>query len=303
MSANSKSNLAEKALLIKLHIRGWSGTKNDKDVERHVSEWANCEESAGRYIKRLLSKEALAPIVAAAGEARTLHYRLTMPWDDGAYRLLPNQLLEEYERKMDALIEKRIEARNTLVANYRRFVDERRRQLGNLYRPEEYPTEDWLRDRITMAYSVSTVPDTRHFVADLSEKQAAKIRRDIEKRLTAQIETTVTFLWKRLGSAIEQCAERLAPTEDGKPKIFRDSIFEYLRETAATIPKLNLTGDQALNTLAKNVQKLLADIEDYDTLRERKKSFDSDAHGKVKSQLDDMKQRFAGYFAAPVPTE
>lgn len=94
------TNLANKAMLVKLEAHGWSGTQFDRQVTKDVAARAGAaERGAGRYMKALMDKSALAGITGVIGDARNRHYELTVPWEDKGYRLLPVKLFEEEWRE------------------------------------------------------------------------------------------------------------------------------------------------------------------------------------------------------------
>ena len=68
--------------------------------------------------------------------------------------------------------------------------------------------------------------------------------------------------------------ERLSGTEDGKPKVFRDSAIENLAEFFGRFRHLNLHSDQQLDDLVAQAQRVVRGVEpqtlrDDQTVRQR----------------------------------
>ena len=75
--------LTDKACLVHLSISRFSGTASDKGATQDIADAraTSTDWVIGR--KRLLEKTALKPINRLLNEARSYHYRMTLPWDDG----------------------------------------------------------------------------------------------------------------------------------------------------------------------------------------------------------------------------
>jgi hypothetical protein len=89
--------IAEKAMLVAVHISVWTATKHDKDVSRKVADQHGAHESAGRYNKKLLQQAAkLDALRTLAGQIRTHVYKITLPWSDEGYRILREPVLSAF---------------------------------------------------------------------------------------------------------------------------------------------------------------------------------------------------------------
>ena len=290
-----KTILSEKAMLVSLTVGSWGGRVIDKNVSKEVADSKNAAEDAGWYTKQLLSREALKDIHNVATEARAYHYRLTMPWDDGANRLLPINVYDEYVRAIDRLIERRVAARIEFLKSYNSWIKEARKRLGTMFDLSDFPSPEKIESRIQMEYKFLPIPDASHFVADLSKEEQEKIKADISLQIENRISATVIDLYHRISTAVTAFAERLELDDDGKGKIFRDSLLENLSEVAKTAQALNVTDNEVLDQMCLDIERAIEDVS-ANELRASNKEFDAEKHERVKTTMDDLSGKFAGYF-------
>ena len=294
-------NLTHDAMLVSLRITAWSGRLHDRRASNHVAAHHEASASAGRYNKRLLPKAAFAALGATASAARSAHYAQTLPWDDQGARLLPVANHDRYTELLDGLRERMVRERARFIEDYDENVDQARLDLGRLFRIEEYPSREELRDRFGLRYRIAPVPDATHFMARLASDDTDRIRRDIEAQVGERLHDAVGDLYRRLGEAVGRVSERLREDPEGKPLVFRDSMIGNIRELVDVIPRLNIFGDETLAQLCAQVKERIASV-DPDALRPSG-AFDPAARASVKREADALMERFAGYFPAAGPAE
>ena len=288
-------NLTHDAMLVSLRINAWSGRLHDRQASNHVAIHHDASASAGRYNKRLLPKAAFAALTATMSQARTTHYENTLPWDDQGSRLLTVANYERYTELLDALGERVARERARLIEDYGGHIDQARLDLGRLFRLEDYPSKEALRDRFSIAYRIVPVPDADHFMARLASGDTERVKRDIERRIEERLHGAVGDLYRRLGEAVEHVSERLREDGEGKPLVFRDSLIENIRGLVDVVPRLNIFGDDELARLCGQVKDRIS-VVDPDTLRPSR-TFDPAVRDRVKRDADALTARFAGYFA------
>ena len=290
------NNLTQMAMLADLKVSSWSINQHDKQVTHEVAANAGADANqVGKFIKKLLGKEAIREINAIGIETRKAHYNLTMPWDDNGQRLLPVARFNEYKVKMDEGIDKRIDARNKFVAEYPRYIQEAQNVLGSLFRQEDYPPVDSIVAKFTMSYSFRPVPDVTHYSLNLSRQENSLLRADLEKQIQERMAAAVDSLYRRLEAVVRNCTERLdnAPGEDAK--IFRNSLITNLTELLDVLPDLNITGDQNLDQIAADTRTALEGIT-ANTLRPGHKDYDAEKTEQFKETMAKAETRLAGYF-------
>ncbi len=82
--------ITERAMLAAVHISIWTAVKHDRKVSHEVAQQHGAHEGAGRYNKQLLREaEKLEAIRSLSGQIRQYFYKISLPWSDEGYRLLP----------------------------------------------------------------------------------------------------------------------------------------------------------------------------------------------------------------------
>ena len=292
-------NLTRDAMLVGLRISAWSGRLYDREASDHVAAQHDASTNVGRYNKRLLPKAALAALNATMNEARTLHYSNSLPWDDKGSRLLTVANYEQYTEVMDGLRERLVRQRARFIEDFDHYVEQARIDLGKLFRIEDYPSKDRLRDRFSIRYRITPVPDADHFIARLASDDTDRVKRDIESHIEEQLRDAVGDLYRRLAEAVERVSERLNEDGDGKPLVFRDTMISNIRDLVDVVPRLNIFGDQRLAHLCQQVKDRIASVEP-DSLRPSR-TFDPVVRDRVKRDADALMEQFAGYFSSSPP--
>ena len=223
-------NLTHDAMLVSLRINSWSGRLYDRQASQQVAIHHDADTNAGRYNKRLLSKQAFAALAATMSNARTSHYANTLPWDDQGGRLLTVAKYERYTAALDTLIERVVRERARFIEDYDDFVDQARLDLGRLFRMEDYPGTEALQGKFAIRYRIVPVPDARHFMADLAQGETERVRRDIEQQVHRHRRSR-----GRRGPRQRQCADRalrLALQDGRRHRLDQSRRHRHLRDTA-----------------------------------------------------------------------
>ena len=93
--------ITERAMLAAVHISIWTAVKHDRKVSREVAERHGAYDGAGRYNKQLLREaERLESLRTLSGQIRQYFYKITLPWSDEGFRLLPAHFYFELTTKM-----------------------------------------------------------------------------------------------------------------------------------------------------------------------------------------------------------
>src|ERR1700728_5267477 len=105
--------ITERAMLAAVHISIWTAVKHDRKVSRDVAEQHGAYQSVGRYNKQLLrGADKLDELRALAGQIRQHFYKITLPWSDEGFRLLPANFyfdltanMREFEQSFTSQVE------------------------------------------------------------------------------------------------------------------------------------------------------------------------------------------------------
>ncbi len=246
--------ITEKAMLAAVHISVWTATKYDKEVSRQVADQHGARESAGRYNKKLLQQAAkLDAIKTLAGQIRTYVYKITLPWSDEGYRILPASLYFSLAEEMKDWERRFYLAVNEFLAEYPSYIEQGRMELNGLFRPEDYPDPQKIREKFELRLEILPIPSGEDFRVSLSEEQRARISRDIDAQVRVSLQKGTQELWLRLRKLVEHMVSRLRQPEG---KLYA-SVVDNVVELINVLPDLNLTGDPTLNASIEEIRSRL----------------------------------------------
>ncbi len=147
--------ITEKAMLAAVHISVWTATKHDREASREIAHEHGADERVGRYNKKLLQQaEKLEAIRTLACQTRAYFYKITLPWSDEGYRILPANLYFELAQKMAEFEQAFHTAVNGFLAEYPSYIEQVRPALNGLFRPEDYPSAAKIREKFELRLEI-----------------------------------------------------------------------------------------------------------------------------------------------------
>lgn len=272
--------LSEKALLVTLNICQWSARKFDKKATEEVNQAHNSTD-AGRFNKALVKKDHLQELAKIANEARTFHYSNTLPWGDNGERLLPaanyfeyTAALARFKNQFDGLVRE-------FCKTYPLMIDEAKIRLNGLFNPDDYPAN--VADKFEVKSNFMPVPESADFRLNLNAQEVESLRGKIENEIGRRFAAAQHDIYIRIAEQLKRMAERL----NDKEAIFRNSLFENLRELCDLLPRLNIAGDPKVTDLIQDLKRIYTDPEAV-----RK---DERLRAEKADQVDDILRRMNGF--------
>lgn len=268
----SASNvLASRAMLVSLSISSWSARKLDKSATQQIHQENQAQSDAGRYNKLLLPKDALKGVQKVIGATRGDFLERTLPWANDGQRIMAALGYLEHSqwfRKQKSAFDQEV---NKFLTSYDNEVNETQSRLGSLFNPADYPPASVIAQKFDMNMLVWNVPAGDDFRVNIAEAQIESIRTEIEASVNEATNRAITDIYNRVSTVLERMVERLTKYQPAsgpgeKPEgIFRDSLVENVRDLVGIMPTLNITGDPALDVIAKELKSLTQ--HDAETLR------------------------------------
>jgi hypothetical protein len=83
----------------------------------------------------------------------------------------------------------------------------------------------------------------------------------VQSRFNQAVQLAEQAFTDELSKLVSHLTDRLAGTEDGKPKIFRDSAVNNMTEFFERFSQLNIRSNEQLDDLVANAQNVVAGIE------------------------------------------
>ena len=152
---------------------------------------------------------------------------MTLPYPESGIRLIRQTDIAGFDLQMATLRAELAEAVEQLDRHYAELKSAARERLGSLFNAGDYPQR--LHRLFAVEWDFPSV-EPPNYLRDLSpelyEQEQARVaaRFDEAVRLAEEAFTT------ELARLVSHLSERLTGTDDGKPKIFRDSAVTNLAE-------------------------------------------------------------------------
>jgi hypothetical protein len=217
--------------------------------------------------KKLLDTRHPAFKAVTSIRTRLLAYwkGMTLPYPEPGIRLIRQTDIAGFDVQMATLRAELAEAVGQLDRYYAELKSAARERLGSLFNPGDYPRS--LRNLFAVEWDFPSVEPPnylRELSPELYEQEQARVaaRFDEAVRLAEEAFTT------ELARLVSHLSERLTGTDDGKPKIFRDSAVTNLAEFFERFRTLSVRSSAELDRLVDRVQNLVRGIEPQE-LRER----------------------------------
>lgn len=207
----------------------------------------------------------------------------------GGYKRIPVSLVESTDSELASRWEAMQELIDKFLEAYPGIIDTARARLRSLFEEADFPPAIVIRDRFKMSWSYHTMetPDTLKTVSD------AMFKREEEKAaaaVVAEVDEIRNGLRQGMSEIVDRMVERLTPDTDGKPKVFRNTLVENMREFMEIFEARNVTEDTELAAVVARARTLLAGGTDAETLRRDDSVRETILEGmsKVKDSLDGM---------------
>lgn len=245
-------NITDKAMLVSLSIRQWTARKYDRKITEEVNHTHQAVD-AGRFNKLLIEKKRLSPIQSASNKIRIFHYENTLAWADEGDRLLPVANFFDYSQKINALKSEFEQAVYEFIGDYDLIVREAQANLNSLFNPLDYPRD--IRDRFGIKFSFMPVPDSQDFRLSVSKDVLDEMKRTLNEEVGSRLENATDSLKQKIREQLVYMRDRLADPNC----IFRDSLFGNVESLVDLAPKLNVTGNKAIEHLTTGMREILVD--------------------------------------------
>ena len=279
---------AARAVLVRVEIGAWGGTKSIKTLKRAMAEEANADArliSAGKRIGR--AKGHLDQIHKLRGSIRNWGAKNTVPWGDSGWRLIATEVNSSgrsaYRRWQQYMDEAKIswdrEVRDFLKA-YPDLIEADKARvtgLGELFNESDYPP-------VTSQYDGQAIADRFFFDKDHMRKVdevpdgaiAIGLSRDEEQRIRNRCEQDIDRAYRhaqrdlvtkvvKLTTDTADALKGYDPEKKGK-RFFNDSLVPNLKDLAQCMEESNFNDNPEIDAL--RVKLLEATGDATEVLRE-----------------------------------
>ena len=287
--------IQNQAVLVAVTITKWSNAKTDKDITQEVSLNKNAQDGMIRVRKNLIKSAVVKALSRIAGQIRNnVVNELTIPWGNGV-RLLPIELLDQFEREFEQYQDRWDENLRELGREYESSVSQAAKVLGDAFKASDYPSKDEILAKYSLSKKIMPLPDANDLRVALPQAKLDSIKADIEADITSSLEGAMQKVHERVTETLAHLIDKLSDfgvdAKTGKATGgFRDSTVTNLTDLASILPSLNLTGDPKLTEVSN---ALLTQLRDLDPEKIR----NSESHrNDVVSKAKDVADKLSGFF-------
>ena len=279
--------LADKAMLVAIHVSLWGARKFDRQVSDEVAQSHEASSKAGRYNKHLLAEaEKLEELRTLAGQVRLWFYKITLPWSDDGNRLLPSASYFEFTKQFSEFKVAFEQLVREFIDAYPGYRENARPILGGLHRDSDYPEIEELLAKFDLRMEILPVPCGEDFRVSLGQEEKARVARDIDQQAKQSLSRGMGELWSRLKESVVRLAAQLE-----RPKArLHSATLRHMLEVAELVPRLNVVKDEELTTLANETLARLGcfsrqDLAQAGAMRTRAASIANEMAARIKSAM------------------
>jgi len=151
---------------------------------------------------------------------------------------------------------------------YPQYIAQVRPELNGLFREEDYPSVEKLREKFGVTLEILPIPSGSDFRVEMSAEEQARVARDIDANVRQSLVRGTEDLWTRLREVVSHMVDRLNEPESR----FHATLVTNVADLVELLPRLNVVGDPDLNRVAEQVRQRLCnhsaqELKKHDLLR------------------------------------
>ncbi len=240
----------------------WLGVRKtlSPDQKSQAAETFGAERTYLSAGKKLLdtSHPAFRAVTAVRNQIVQYWRSQSLPYPEPGIRLIRQDAIGAFTLQVTTLKQDLAEAVARLDEHYDELKRAARQRLGALFNAGDYPAS--LRGWFDVSWDFPSVepPDyLRQLSPQLYQQESARVAARFDEAV-ALAEQAFT---EELSKLVSHLTERLSGEEDGKPKIFRDSAIENLRELFERFRLLNIRSSDQLDDLVAQAQRTVRGVQ------------------------------------------
>ena len=280
-------SISASAVLVELNISVWPASKIDREITDKVNSDAGAVRGASQTKKNLFAGTSLRKdIEKLAARVRLYHNQHTLPWADKGERMLPTKLFMEYKQTMSAFERTFDMMCSNFFAEYPRLVAEAPTALQGLYKAEDYPELEEVKQKFGFRQTVKPVPEAGDFRLDIPLEDLEEMRSDFITQQEKKLVEAMREPWERLHKTLVGISEKLKDSSDDEKKRYHDSLLTNPIELCGLLTKLNVTNDPMLEEARRQVELTMLGA-NLESIKE-----DAGSRSDLKTKVDSILEKF-----------
>lgn len=210
--------------------------------------------------KKLLdtSHPAFKAVTAVRTRVIAFWKGISLPYPESGIRLIRQDDISAFTVQMTSHKVELDEAVIQLDERYDELKSAARRRLGSLFNATDYPAT--LRGWFDVSFDFPSV-EPPEYLRQLSPQLYQQEASRVAARFDEAVQLAEQAFTEELSKLVSHLTERLSGTDDGKPKVFRDSVVENLREFFERFRHLNIRSNEQLDDLVGQAQRVIRGVE------------------------------------------
>lgn len=254
------TSISSSAMLVDVSISTWTARKLDKKVTSEVNTNKKARGQAARVNKHLLDGvKELSDIAKYANTVRNWMYANTLPWSDSGSRLVTTAAFFDFKKQLEAHRQHFQHLVETFLNAYPHLISAQAFQLGEMFDRSEYPPVEEIARRFSFRATFMPIAESGDFRVDIGAEAAKELREEYEREYQLRMEEAMQEVKDRLLKSLTHLSDRFEDVTDEegnvKAKRFHSTILDNFAVTLSQIKALNLTKDEALNSLVVKAEK------------------------------------------------
>jgi len=240
----------------------WLGVRKTLNAQQK-NQAADSFGAEGKYLsagKKLLdtSHPAYKSVTAIRGRAVAYWKGISLPYPEPGVRLIRQDGINDFDTHVAAFRAELDEAVVELDRHYGELKSAASRRLGDLYNANDYPLSLIGMFAIEHDYPSVEPPDyLRRLCPEVYQQECQRV----QSRFDEAVQLAEQAFTVELAKLVAHLTERLAGSDDGKPKVFRASAVTNLTEFFQRFCQLNVRSNDQLDELVENAQRIVRGIE------------------------------------------
>ena len=240
----------------------WFGVRKSLSPQQK-EEAADSFGAEGSYLsaaKKLLDTKhpAFKAVTAVRGRALSLWKGLSLPYPEPGIRLVRQDDVPMFDVQLTTMRAELDEAVEQLNERYGELRSAARNRLGRLFNVADYP--DTLVGLFKVEHDFPSV-EPPAYLRELSPELYRQEQTRVQERFAEAVRLAEEAFTAEFAKVVSHLTERLSGTDDGKPKVFRDSAIENLSEFFQRFRSLNVGSDAELERLVEEAQRITRGVE------------------------------------------
>ena len=240
----------------------WFGIRKTLTPEQR-SQAAESFGAEGQFLsagKKLLdSKHPAFRAVNAVKHEVVAYWRgISLPFPEPGVRLIRQQDVSAVQVQLTTLKAELTEAVEQLEQQFEALKATARERLGSLFNPADYP--DSLRSLFDVTWEFPNV-EPPSYLQQLSPDLYRQESQRVSARFDEAVQLAEVAFIEEMSRLVSHLAERISGSDDGQPKVFRDTAIENIREFFQRFRELNVHSNEQLDQLIEQSQRILSGVE------------------------------------------